>query len=635
MNVLPESWRIRFACLVVVVGTVLAPATTTHAAEPARPNVVVILIDDLGWADLGCYGSKFHRTPNLDRLAAEGMRFTHAYAACPVCSPTRAALLTGKYPARLHLTDYIPGQDNSNEYKLLRPDFLQQLPLEETTLAEMLKGAGYTTAAIGKWHLGGKGFEPQQSGFDVAVGGNDWGSVKNHFAPFASKTGALPGLGEALQGEYIADRLTTEAEKFIEQNSNRPFFLYLTHYAVHTPLQAPPDLVANYKNAEPHGQQRNPVYAAMVRSLDDSVGRIVATLDELKLSDNTILIFTSDNGGWHNVAREATNNAAYAGIPVTSNAPFRSGKASNYEGGTRVPLVVVWPGKTKAGSRSETVVQSTDFFPTLLAMAHLEAPQGVTFDGVNVAPAFVDEPVKRDAIFCHFPHGGRTDIDGFRPGTWVRRADWKLIRFFADNPDGTDKLELYDLKTDEGETKNLADEKRAQFVELKEELNANITAFLKDTQAVVPKANPNFRATPPGVAGWTTSKAATLEVKDGAYVVTSTGGDPFVVTRDIPTGIGPYTVELRMKSDSKGGGQVFWATATEKAFHRDRSVSFEPTHDSAWHTHSVKLPTATAITALRLDPSTAAGTIRLESVVLKDTAGKTLKTWTAPAKEKK
>jgi arylsulfatase A len=296
-----DKYSVRVICHLLAVGLGLALASSAPAAQRVaadRPNVIVIVIDDLGWADLGCYGSKFYRTPNLDRLAADGMRFTQAYAACPVCSPTRAALLTGKYPARLHLTDYIPGQRDSARRKLLRPDFLQQLPLEEVTVAEALRSAGYVTAALGKWHLGGEGFEPTRQGFDVAKGGVAAGAVPSHFAPYLREGQTLPGLEQAPQGEYLADRLMAEAETFLAANRERPFFLYLPHYAVHTPIMGKAELIANYSATDrPPGSQRNPIYAAMIENMDENVGRIVARLDALGLADNTIVIFTSDNGG--------------------------------------------------------------------------------------------------------------------------------------------------------------------------------------------------------------------------------------------------------------------------------------------------------------------------------------------------
>src|SRR5436190_9606689 len=275
----------KFSLSILFVTLALAP---TASARDIRPNVVLIVADDLGWADLGCYGSKYHRTPSLDRLAGEGVRFTQGYAACPVCSPTRAALMTGKYPARLHLTDWLPGRPDMPAQRLLRPPLRQELPLEETTLAEILHAAGYTTASIGKWHLGGTGFESRKQGFDHNIAGDAAGTPKSYFAPFALDGNFMPGLDQAPSGEYLTDRLTAEAEKFIDQNRDRPFFLYLPHFAVHTPLSAKKELLRKFEEQpKPALPQNNPIYAAMLESLDESVGRVLRKLDELKLADRT------------------------------------------------------------------------------------------------------------------------------------------------------------------------------------------------------------------------------------------------------------------------------------------------------------------------------------------------------------
>ena len=267
----------------MLAGLTLAIGPAGLASQVPRPNIVVIVADDLGWADLGCYGSTFHETPNLDRLARTGMRFTNAYAACPVCSPSRAAIMTGKYPARLHLTDWLPGRPDRPSQKLLRPEIRQQLPLEEFTLAEALKPSGYATASIGKWHLGGRPFWPDHQGFDVNVGGTETGSPPGGY--FGFKT---PTMSARSADEYLTDRLTDEALAFIERNRDRPFFAYLPHYAVHIPLQAKPGKLARFKARTLSGSsQSNPIYAAMLESLDEGVGRILKTLDDLKVADRT------------------------------------------------------------------------------------------------------------------------------------------------------------------------------------------------------------------------------------------------------------------------------------------------------------------------------------------------------------
>lgn len=615
----------------------LAARAAEHPPARAAPNIVLILADDLGGRDVGCYGSAFHRTPHIDALARRGMLFTDAYAASPLCSPTRSSILTGLAPARTGITApacHLPRvvlekglAAGGPGARVLPAESVTRLRTEYVTLAEVLRAAGYRTGHLGKWHLGAEPYSPLQHGFEVDrphTPGPGPGGGNGYFAPWAF------WKGEGRPGDHIDDRMADEAVAFIAANRDRPFFLNFWAFGVHSPWMGKADYVTEAAGrADPDSPQRNPVYAAMVRSLDDAVGRITAALDAQGLADDTIVIFTSDNGGWHNAPRADARNAAYAHIPVTSNAPFRSGKASNYEGGTRVPLLVVWPGKVAAGGRSGAVVQSTDLFPTLLELAHLDTPAGVRLDGISIAPALAGRPLAREAIFSHFPHGGRADIDGFRPGTWVREGPWKLIRFFADNPDGSDRLELYDLEADPGERSNRAAEQPERVARL----NRRIDAFLADTAAVIPRANPDHApapAEPAGpLAGWTPSRDASLAVGDGALIVRSTGNDPFLANRSIPEGAGPYTVEIEMRSDSRGGAQVFWVTAADRAFHRDRSAAFQPRHDGRRHRYEVRIPAEAPLTGLRLDPATAPGAIRLDALRLRDRTGRTLVAWPA------
>jgi arylsulfatase A len=330
------------------------------------PNVILVLLDDLGWRDFGIYGSKYYETPELDRLGHDGVRFTQAYAACPVCSPTRASIMTGKYPARRHLTDWIPGRKQWPASKLLRVEFEQQLPLAETTIAEILKPLGYRTGSIGKWHLGGGEFTPDHQGFDVSIGGNERGGLGSFFGPFP-----VPGLEKTTKGDYISDVLTSAAEKFIEASAQakQPFFLYMPHYLVHIPLNAKAALIDKYKTKFGDVKWPDPVYAAMVEHFDQSLGRVRKKLDQLGIAQDTIIIVTSDNGGLRN---EGTNSKL-----ITDNSPLRAGKGHLYEGGIREPLIVYWPGVTKSGTLSHAQVCSIDLLPTIAEMADARAPKGI------------------------------------------------------------------------------------------------------------------------------------------------------------------------------------------------------------------------------------------------------------------
>jgi arylsulfatase A-like enzyme len=450
-------------------------AAFAPAAVPAlggtvpKPNIVFILVDDLGWTDLGCQGSTFYQTPNIDRLAREGMRFTQAYSASSVCSPTRAALMTGKHPARLHLTDWIKGHPHPRA-RLKVPDWTMHLPLHERTIAEALRDSGYATASIGKWHLGGPEFYPEHQGFDVNVGGCDKGQPPSYFSPYG-----IPTLADGSQGEFLSDRLTDKALEFIARNRSRPFFLYLPHYAVHTPLMAKADVIAKYKaKADPANPHHNPTYAALIESVDESVGRILRRLDELGLAEKTVVFLTSDNGGL------LINN-------VTSNQPLRAGKGSPYEGGVRVPLIIKWPGVTKPGSLCDTPVITTDHYPTLLSIAGLKPARRQVIDGESIVPLLRQTGRwRRDTLYWHYPH---YNIHPFSvPSSVIRQGPWKLIETF--DPPG---IQLYHLTDDIGETRDLASEQPAVAARLRRKL----AAWRRDVGAQMMSPNPDFDSAHP------------------------------------------------------------------------------------------------------------------------------------------
>ena len=445
----------------------LAPARA--AAPTPKLNVVLILADDLGWTDLHCYGSEYYETPHIDRLAHDGVKFTQAYSACTVCSPSRAALLTGKYPARLHVTDWIPGLPPENP-KLLVPEWTKYLPLEESTIANALHSAGYASASIGKWHLGGEAYWPTKHGFDINIAGTEAPNPKSYFAPYKIVT-----LPEGPDGEYLTDRLGVEANRFIEQHKDQPFFLYLPHFAVHLPIQAKQALIAKYRAKRKPGQeQKNAGYAGMIESMDDTVGSIRQKLEELKLADHTLLIFASDNGGR---------------VPTTSNLPLRVGKGSCYEGGTRVPLIFYWPGVTTPSSVCDVPVIGMDLYRTILEAVGVKAGAEKGVDSVSLVPLLKQTGgLSRDELFWHYPHYQHYQLGGTTPYGAIRKGDFKLIEFFDDM-----RVELYNLKDDIGEQHNLA----AQMPAKVEALRARLHAWRKEVGAQMPTPNPAYDPSKP------------------------------------------------------------------------------------------------------------------------------------------
>jgi arylsulfatase A-like enzyme len=437
----------RFVLIVLGAVASCSAPPPDRADAGARPNIILILADDLGVHDLGCYGRTEHRTPNLDRLAAEGLRFTSAYCAQPICSPSRAAILTGKAPARLHLTTFLPGRPDARSQKLLHPKIRMELPLEERTLAEILREAGWATAALGKWHLGGRGFGPEAQGFEVV---------------FAGRGSTTPSAAEGGKGEY---ELTARAETFIRENRSRPFFLYLAHHTPHIPLAARPERVAAFR------ETFHPVYAAMMETMDDAVGRVLRTVEELGLRERTIVLFTSDNGGLH--VPEGRDDAP------THNSPYRAGKGFLYEGGLRVPFLVRWPGRIPAGRVLDDPFLNTDLMPTLLELAGVKAPDGL--DGVSLAGLWTGRgrPAPR-VLAWHFPHYTN---QGSRPAGAIREGNWKLVEHYEDG-----RVELFDLARDPGE----ADDRSAREAARAEDLRRKLADWRRSVGAQENAPNPDF-----------------------------------------------------------------------------------------------------------------------------------------------
>lgn len=455
--------------------------------EKTKPNIILITVDDLGWTDLTCYGSEFYETPNIDRLASNGIRFTNSYAAAAICSPTRAAIMTGKYPARIGITDWIRakfqggGDENREGFEghpdkpLLCPYNPYHLELEEVTIAEILKKQNYETCFIGKWHLGTEKWYPDNQGFDFNIAGCDYGQPPSYFDPYIVYPNAwmkdtlngFPTMAPRRAGEYLTDREADEAISFIKTHKDKPFFLNLCHYAVHTPLQAKQELLEKYAN-KPPTLQKSAVYAAMVESVDDAVGNIVSVLEDLGISENTLIIFTSDNGGLL--------------IPnATINSPLRSGKGYPYEGGIRIPTIFYWPAEIESGQISDVPITSTDYLPTICTVAGIPSTEFDHLDGINLLSAITKgTDLKRESIFWHFPHYRGADVV---PYSIIRKGDWKLIKRYEGK-----EFELFNLKEDLSETTELS----GTNPEKVNELNSDLEAWLSEAGAKMPIPKDNI-----------------------------------------------------------------------------------------------------------------------------------------------
>ncbi len=571
----------------LLITLLLAPLAVLHGADvPAKPNVLFILSDDLGWSDTTLYGTtRFYRTPNIERLAKRGMTFTRAYSASPLCSPTRSAILTGLSPARTGITApncHLPevvlkasaDAKATPESKATACRSVTRLDTNYFTLAKSLKQAGYATGHFGKWHLGPEPYSPLQHGFDVDVPHHPGpGPAGSYVAPWKFKDfDADPDE----PSQHIEDRMAKEAVAWMEKNKNRPFYLNYWMFSVHAPFDAKKALIEKHRSrVNSSDPQRSPTYAAMVESMDAAVGTLLDALERLGLADKTIIVFTSDNGG--NMYNETD------GTTPTSNTPLRGGKATMFEGGTRVPCVVAWPSVTRPGSRSDAMIQSEDYYPTLLAGLGLAPAAGQRFDGTSFLPALKGEPFERGAIFQYFPHNPAVP-DWLPPSVSVHRGDWKLIRIFHGGINGTHRHLLYHLRDDLGEKRNLS----AQRPELVHELDALIEKFLADTSAVSPLLNPAFdpakyrpedegKSKPrqntqaarsasvkadsgdnPQMQGWKT-RACTAVVKDGIATITGSGAEPFLGFA--PGKLEPGTrLRLRLKCNG-GSGRVAWLPA--------------------------------------------------------------------------
>ncbi len=481
---------IKITGIIGILGLAVIGCNRKPALDSNKPNIVFVVVDDLGWSDLGCYGADLHETPNLDKLANKSHVFTNSYAAAPVCSPTRASIMTGKYPARLNFTIWseaasVAERKNQEVYKFLPPQTIENLPAEEVSLAEKLKEIGYLTAHVGKWHIGDFSHFPETQGFDISIAASQRGAPPTFFFPykgfafgefrFVGNLGSDPdgNYFTDRKGEYLTDRLTDEALKIIEDASSRPFYLNLCYYSVHTPIEAKEQDVTLFKNKLSHKfHHQNETYAAMVKSVDENIGRLLKKLDQLGIAENTVVIIISDNGGYIN---------EYKNKVVTNNFPLRSGKGSLYEGGIRIPTIISIPNYPSKVKTINIPISTIDFFPTIMELL------GVTdypkMDGKSFLSAIKGNPDKsiRDReLYWHYPHYYPTTT----PVSAIRQGPWKMLEYLEDG-----HLELYNLESDLGESKNLADSKPDKASELLKKLHH----WKTETNAGKITLNPNFK----------------------------------------------------------------------------------------------------------------------------------------------
>lgn len=639
----------RFIFALILTGLSLLAAT--------RPNVIFILADDLGWADTTLYGhTSLYETPNLERLAKRGMTFNRAYANSPLCSPTRASILTGQTPARhgstapahhtatVRLQAAVKRTGKPNE-KALLVDTVTRLDTDYPTLGKLIKKAGYATVHFGKWHLGPEPYSPLQHGFDVDLPHSPGpGPAGSFVAPWKFRN-----FKANKPNEHIEDRMAEEAVKWMKSlPKEQPFYLNYWQFSVHAPFNAKAELIEKYRGKiDRQNKHHSPTYASMVESLDDAVGTLLDAVDEAGIADRTIFVFTSDNGGnmYNGIPETDKDGNAFVTAP-TSNRPLRGGKACMFEGGIRVPTIVAWPGLTKADTRSDQIIQTCDFYPTLLTGLGLPLPADHPMDGINIAPALIGDRLQRDAIFTYFPHAPGVP-DWLPPCVAAHAGDWKLIRLFHQGENGVHDYRLFNLKDDIGEATNLA----SRHPQKVRELDRLIERHLTDANAVTPKPNPRFdpsqydpsrigvqvgglkiggKKRPPTknantkpVHGWRAGGTATLAAADGTLVLRSTGGDPQLILAGSPKlAGGPFTVSIRLKTTKPSKVLVF----CNPPFKRGGFTTFGNIQPGRWMELSGRFETE-KLTGLRIDPLTSTGRAEIDWIRVADQNGKLLKEW--------
>jgi arylsulfatase A-like enzyme len=615
---------------------ILVTTSMSYAAGPAvaseKPNVLFILADDMGWMDSSPYGSKYYQTPGLERLAAMGMTFTRAYSASPVCSPTRLSFMTGKYPARLRMTaprGHKPPPIRQRNYSPLpgapykqvkTPVSVRFMPTEEYTLGEAFRDAGYTTGFVGKWHLGlNPEHWPQAQGFDYVFHGAPDAGPPSYFSPYSFKAGTVTNGPE---GEYITERATVEAINFIKSVKKGPWMLSLWHWAVHAPFQAPKKLVDKYSKLEdPRGHQNNPTMGGMIESLDTSINDVLDALDELGLTENTIIVFYSDNGG--NMYDEV------GGEPPTNNFPLRNGKGSIYEGGTRVPAIVVWPGTVEEGATSDALISSIDMYPTMLDMAGITPQEGHLIDGISITETLKsNKHPERDAIFTHFPNYSIRTKN--RPATSVIQGEWKYIRFYDSNgPNGYEPKALYNLKDDVGENKNLWEEMPDKVAAM----DAMITQHIEDIDGVIPTPNPGYIEGSHNplyddpIDMWVPNGDCDIRKENGALRVISTGWRPSIYNRDNLDIAVPATLSFRVKLKTGTEIEVQGSDVPDRPWGRFWQQSVEITADDTWHEYSIEVAEFERLQKLRIYPGNARGDAFFDWIRISDKDGQLIKSW--------
>ncbi len=644
-----------FSVVAISIALLSGYSTRLQAADRARPNVILFLVDDMGWTDCGAYGSKYYETPNMDRFATTALRFTDAYS-CPLCSPTRATLLTGQYSARHGITSatgHLPPQaegfqflpDRAPANRSLRlPESKNYLEPSQITLAEMLKQSGYQTAHIGKWHLGlTEPHWPEQQGFDVAFHCHpDPGPPGNYFSPYSvtrtgktTRTSRLGTITDGPDGEYIVDRLAVEATNFIEANRDKPFFLNLWQYGVHGPWGHKESYTQEFASkSDPTRRQSNPIMGSMLRSVDESLGRVLAKLDELKLADKTIVIFMSDNGGnTHSHPDIEKSGAASklpddwkkwaAGLAPTNNAPLRDGKGRLYEGGIRVPLMIRVPAMKNAGSTNASVVGAVDVYPTILQLLNIQPNPKQMLDGVSLKPLLDGTGVLPERpYFTWFPH--------LVPGVAVRQGDWKLIRRFEARPSEYEGLhELFNLKDDLSETQNLA----TKYPDKVNELNTLIDQFIKNTGAIVPQPNPDYKASSqPNTASDNSDRTAGLVARScefiqqqGSLRIEPKGPAPFIGIAGWKNN-GAMTASIVMRTKSGGKGKIHWKTVDQKDFPDGKQIAeFQVSASTAWEKITVALPIENKAAVLRIYLPN--DTVEVQDITFSNENNKPIKQW--------